>query len=157
MVFPFSFLHCHLTSSKLLSNFSSSFQPQRRHQFFHKALRTFCRLACSHNSCHALLETLAQSVFLFVCLFCFFFLGGAAPTYGCSQARSWIWAIAAGLCLSHSNTAWAASVTYTIAQMVNPLIEARDGTCDLTDTSWVHLHWATMGTPQSIFYTIEVY
>ena len=31
--------------------------------------------------------------------------------------------------------------------ILNPLIEARDWTCVLMDTSWVPYHWATMGTP----------
>ena len=33
---------------------------------------------------------------------------------------------------------------------LNPLGEARDRTHVLMDTSWVHFHWATMGTP--VFY-----
>ena len=33
-------------------------------------------------------------------------------------------------------------------QILNPLSEARDWTCILTSTSWVHYHWATMGNLQ---------
>ena len=32
-------------------------------------------------------------------------------------------------------------------QILNPLSGARDLTCILIDTSWVHFHRATMGTP----------
>ena len=37
-------------------------------------------------------------------------------------------------------------------QILNPLIEAKDQTCSLMDTSWVFYHWATMGTPQNLFF-----
>ena len=32
-------------------------------------------------------------------------------------------------------------------QILNPLSEARDGTCVLMDASQIHCHWAMMGTP----------
>ena len=32
-------------------------------------------------------------------------------------------------------------------QSFNPLSKARDQTCDLMDTSQIHFHWATTGTP----------
>ena len=32
----------------------------------------------------------------------------------------------------------------------DPLIKARDQTHILVDTSWIHYHWATMGTPQQV-------
>ena len=35
-------------------------------------------------------------------------------------------------------------------QMLNPLREARDRTCILVDTSWVHYSWATTGTSSSV-------
>ena len=66
-----------------------------------------------------------------VCLF------RAAPAaYGNSQARGWIKASAANL--HHSS--WQ-------RQVLNPMREARDWTCDLMDTNWVHYHWATIRTP----------
>ena len=34
-------------------------------------------------------------------------------------------------------------------QIPNPLCKARDQTCNLRDTSWVHYCWATMGTPRN--------
>ena len=36
------------------------------------------------------------------------------------------------------------------SQILNPLSRARDRTSVLKDTSWVHYHWATMGTPPMI-------
>ena len=36
-------------------------------------------------------------------------------------------------------------------QILNLLSEARDITHVLMDTSWVHYHWATMGTPTPIY------
>jgi len=35
--------------------------------------------------------------------------------------------------------------------VLNPLSGARDQTCILVDTSWVHYHWATMGAPELPF------
>ena len=35
--------------------------------------------------------------------------------------------------------------------ILNPLSGARDRTCIFMVTSWVHYHWATMGTPALIF------
>ena len=34
--------------------------------------------------------------------------------------------------------------------ILNPLREARDQTLVLMDTSWIHYHRATMGTPNSV-------
>ena len=35
-------------------------------------------------------------------------------------------------------------------QVLNSLSEAREPTCIIMDTSWVHNRWATVGTPHSI-------
>ena len=59
---------------------------------------------------------------------------------GVSQARGWIGVAATGLHHS-SQQHW----------ILNPLSKARDWTCILLDTSWVHYCWATMGTPEQIF------
>ena len=56
--------------------------------------------------------------------------------YGSSQARAQIGA--AGASLHHSS--WQCMI-------FNPLSEARDQTCVLMDTSLIHFHCATMGTP----------
>ena len=37
-------------------------------------------------------------------------------------------------------------------QILNPLSEARDRTCTLTDGSWVRYLWATMGTPSAYLF-----
>ena len=39
----------------------------------------------------------------------------------------------------------------------NPLSEARDQTCFLMDTSWVHYHWATMGIPIAISFLCQLF
>ena len=86
--------------------------------------------------------------------FFFFFFGlfRAAPVaYGGSQARGWI-----GAKLPAYTTATAMpdpSCNFDLCHssqqclILNPLREARDGTFVLMDTSQVHYHWATMGTP----------
>ena len=71
--------------------------------------------------------------------------------YGSSQARGRIRAAAAGLHHSHSNAGSEPDLQLTAPLMATwdpyPLIEARDWTCILMDTSWVHYHWATRGAP----------
>ena len=69
---------------------------------------------------------------------------------GGSQVRGQIRATAAGLHHSHSYSGSKPSLR-PIPQLTatldpQPLIEARDRTCILMDTSWVHHHWATTGT-----------
>ena len=81
------------------------------------------------------LRTFLDSQLLLV----FFLGGGGAPAaYGGSQARGQMGAAAAGLRHIHSN---ATSLTYAAAPgnagSFNPLSEARDPSCILTDTSWV--------------------
>ena len=78
-------------------------------------------------------------VFFFFCLF-------RAPTaaHGGSQARGLIGAIAAGLHHNHSSAGSEPSRVCNLhhsswqRQTLNPLSEARDGTCVLMDASRVH-------------------
>ena len=98
------------------------------------------------------------SFFLFVfCLFVFVLLFfRAAPTvYGSSQARGQIRATAAGL---HTATATHAlncvcNLHHSSWQswIPDPTREARDQTCILMDTSQIHSHCATTGTPRLFF------
>ena len=83
----------------------------------------------------------------------------AAPTAcGGSQARDWIWAVAAGQCHSYSNARWGNCIWDTLhsseqCQICNPLSKARDQTHVLMDNSQVRYCWATSGTPnEHIFY-----
>ena len=70
----------------------------------------------------------------------FFLLFRATPVaYGGSWARGQIGATAAGL---HHSSWWQRWV-------LNPPSEARDRTCNLTDTSQIRFHCATTGTPYS--------
>ena len=72
--------------------------------------------------------------------FVFFFFRATSAAYEVSQARGWIGAVATGsLTQQH--------------QILNPLIEARNRTCVLMDTSQIHFHWANTGTPE--FYLIS--
>ena len=82
--------------------------------------------------------------------FFFFVLSRAAPTaYGGSQARSLIWAVAAGLHHSHSNVGYMAAHGNSSQQcrILNPPSEARDLTCTLMFLVLFINHWAMTGTP----------
>ena len=76
------------------------------------------------------------SFFVFLFLFCFF--SAAFMAYGGSQARRQIGATAGGL----HHSLWQ-------CQILNPLSEARDQTCVLTDDSKIRFCSAKMGTPCS--------
>ena len=85
-----------------------------------------------------------------------FFLRAAPVAYGGPQARGRIRATAAGPPHSHSNAESKLPATYTTAhdqrRILNPLSEARDGTCVLMDASQIRFHWATMGTSYHFLY-----
>ena len=84
-------------------------------------------------------------------VFCSFFFRSTPVAYGSSQASSGIRSAATDLHQSHSNTGSKLHLQpisqLTAHQILNPLREARDRTCNLIDTIWAHYHWATMGTP----------
>ena len=80
--------------------------------------------------------------------FCLFRVSPAA--YGGSQARGPIGAVAASLRHGHSNTG-SKPCLRTAPQLLKPLSEARDGTRDLMDTSWVPYCRAMTGTPTRAF------
>ena len=74
------------------------------------------------------------SVFLFVCLF-----KATSVAHGISQARCWIGALAASLCHNHRNVPDLSHIfelhcSLWQCQIINPLSEARDQTCNLKDT-----------------------
>ena len=77
-------------------------------------------------------------IYSFYYYYCYYyFLFRAAPmVYGSFQARYWI--IAATTSLLHSS--WQQWIP-------DPLSKARDWTHIIMDTSQVHFHYATMGTP----------
>jgi len=78
-------------------------------------------------------------------LFAFFIFGffrAALMAYGSSQARGGIRMTTASLCHSHSNEG-----------SFDPLSEARDPTCLLTDAHQLCCRRATGGTPIPIFIT----
>ena len=87
---------------------------------------------------------------VFCCCFCLF--RAALTGYGGSQARGQIRAVAAGLCLSHSNTRSEPCLRPTpqlkATPILSPLSEARDWNCVLMDASQIRFCWATMETPQ---------
>ena len=67
--------------------------------------------------------------------------------HGSSQTKGWIRATAmpdpSHVCDLH-HSSWQ-------RQILNPLSKARDLACILMDTSHIHFHYATMGTPEIIF------
>ena len=78
----------------------------------------------------------------FLLIFCLFLLFRATPTvYRISQARSQLRATTSSLHHSHSNADLSSICDlYHNSQkrwILNPLSEARDGTCSLMDPSWV--------------------
>jgi len=83
-----------------------------------------------------------------VCLLELYIYIYATPmAYRSSQARGQIGARAeqdpSHICYLYHN-----SLQY---QILDPLSQARDQTCILMDTSWVHFPGITMGTPKNIF------
>jgi len=78
----------------------------------------------------------------------FFFLRAAPMAHRGSQARGWIGAY------TRATATWDWSCfcnphhSSQQCQILNPLSKARDRTCSVfMDTSQIHFHWATMGTP----------
>ena len=89
----------------------------------------------------------------------FFFFGGERGTpvpYGSFQARGWMGA--AATCLHHSHSSVRSKPhlwpTLHLQQLwiLNPVSEVRDWTHIIMDTSQVHYHWATVGTPTGPFH-----
>ena len=74
--------------------------------------------------------------------FFFLFRTLSPVAYGSSQARDQIRATAAGLGQSHSDTRSKPHLHRSLHQcwIPNPLSKARDQTCILMDTSWVHFY-----------------
>ena len=81
--------------------------------------------------------------------FIFLLLRAAPKAYGGSQARGLIGAVSAGLPHSHSNAGSNPCLQPTPQQhqILNPLSEARDRTCNLVVPSRIRFHCATTGTP----------
>ena len=97
-----------------------------------------------------------RSTKVFGSLFLFLFLFRAIPeACGGSQARGRIGAAAARHNQSHDNVGpkHVCNLYHSSWQhwILNPLSKARNQTHILIDTSRVHYHWATMGTPGSFF------
>ena len=92
-----------------------------------------------------------NSIFFF---FSFFFLlfRAALAAYGNSQVGGQIRATVTSLHHSHNNTGseprlWPTSQLMPML-IPNPLSKARDWTCILVHTSWIHFCCATTGTPR---------
>ena len=77
-------------------------------------------------------------LFFFFFSFFFFFFMAAPAACASSQARGWIGAVAAGLCLCHSHRK-ARSLTHWVRPGIKP-------TSSRTLVGFL-THWATMGTP----------
>ena len=86
------------------------------------------------------------------------FLGLSLPeAYGSFQARSQIRATAAGLrhSILGSQLCLRPTPQITARPDPRPLSEARDQTRILVDTSWIHFHCTTTGTPPEFFFKLE--
>ena len=96
--------------------------------------RRFCQVKAFQRMCPG---------FFLLLLFFFFSLFFRAPpvAYGSSQARGSNQSFSCGLCRS-------------LCQCPIPslLSRVRDQTCIFMDTSWVHYHWATMGSLYFFFF-----
>ena len=96
-----------------------------------------------------------NATFLF--LFLFFCLFRAAPmAYGGFQARGLIGAVATGLYHSQatSDLSHVCDLHHSSQQrqILNPLSEARDLTCNLMVPSWIHFRCVITGTPSLFFF-----
>ena len=111
---------------------------------------------CFLRTCLKKIHHLNITNYIFVCLFVFKAMPAA---YGNFQARGWIGAAAASLHHSLSNAGSEPCLQHTPQLMatwiLNPLNRIRDRTCILMDSSRVHYHWATMGTPKMANYTFK--
>ena len=98
----------------------------------------------------------------FLLFFCwpFVFFRAAPMAYGCSQARGWIGATAAGLYYSHSNArsepCLKPTTQLTPTPDLCPLREARDQTHNLMVPSWIHFLCATVGTPMVLVFLMII-
>ena len=134
---------CHITHDICILYSTEVFDEWNKWKYFVKAWKLFCFLGFFLVVCF----------FLFVCLFvCFFLLWPhlwpmELPRLGaewelqlltCATATA-MWDLSHVCDLRHSS--WQCWI-------LNPLSEARDWTCILMDSSWVHYCWAMMGTPK---------
>ena len=94
-------------------------------------------------------------VYLFFILFYFCLFRAAPLVYGNSQARGWIRAIAASNSNSGSEPCLPPTPSSQQCQTLNPLSEARDQNHVLMNTTQVPFHWARMGTPVNLFFTLQ--
>ena len=125
----------------------------------HSATREFQKWVFKFLSMLAKFTFFITEFFFFIFNF-FFLLFRATPApvvYVNSQARDWIGATATGLHHSHSNVSDPSFVcnlhhSSQKCQILHPLSETRDRSHILMDTSWIHFHWAMMGTPSFFFF-----
>ena len=117
----------------------------------------FCFLMVSFT-----VQKILSSLMSYICLFLpFFFLLFRAlfVAYGCSQARGWIEAIAAGLRHSHSNIRSEPCLQPTPrfwkCWILNPLGKARDRTHNFMVSGQIHFHCTTTRTPIFTFYFLS--
>ena len=93
-------------------------------------------------------------------IFFFFLFRATLTAYGGSQARRQIGATVASLHHSHSNVGSShisdLHRSSRWCQILNPLSEARDQTCNLMVPSRIHFCCATPGTPSPIFKSVFV-
>ena len=88
------------------------------------------------------------TLILFFLFFCLFKIEPTAN--GGSQAGGWIRSVAVSYAIATATPDLSCVCerhhSSKQCQILNPLSGAKDRTCILMDTSWVHCHWATMRT-----------
>ena len=86
----------------------------------------------------------------FFCFFLLFVFWATPAAYGSSQAGGQISFSCQPMPQSQQHQIWDVCNLHRNSkqcQILNPVSGARDWTCVLMDTNYIHYHWATMGTP----------
>ena len=140
-----SVISCHLSFAIFLSEtFTGNTKVQTK--FYWKKAKPSCMFS---------LPTDPSQIFLFFFLF-FVFLGPCSQHMEVSSIRveSELQLLACATATATSDPSHVCDLHHSPwqRQILNPLIKARDQTCDLMDTSQICLHWATMRTPVTDFF-----
>ena len=98
-----------------------------------------------------------ETFFLFFFFFFFGLFRATSKAHGGFQTRGQI--RVQPLAYPSATAKWNPSCIWNLhhssgqCQILNSLSEARDQTCNLMDTSEIHFHWATTGTPRNLIWS----
>ena len=92
-----------------------------------------------------------------MCLFIYIFFIAGPVAYGSSWARGWIRAVAEAYTTATLDPSHICNLDLSSQCLIlNPLREARNWTCNLSETMFGSLtHWAAMGTPAYRFLNLS--